>query len=251
MQTGLGARELPEMLFLGGLACIQEGTGTELRLDTEDALREWMQEGNEPPRVKAAAEWQEGHRKRFQEGRRPAIGELREEGRDEAFDWTFTTPYGGTAKGSEWREAKPNEQVNRELLTRRDPILLYEEGTLYESELDDAGISSLHYKVRVMPRCWYVLLRFYLRIDGVIIRLREHRIYCEFRSSSGRDLEAYQQALVRESSGREVAFHHLEEAGAPAHPSAFKDPDKASHILTSTFGPSECSVQTLECRRPA
>ena len=29
--------------------------------------------------------------------------------------------------------------------------------------------------MRVMPRCWYVLLRFWLRIDRVMVRLREVR----------------------------------------------------------------------------
>lgn len=28
-------------------------------------------------------------------------------------------------------------------------------------------------QVRVMPRCWYVLLRFWLRVDHVMVRLRE------------------------------------------------------------------------------
>lgn len=28
-------------------------------------------------------------------------------------------------------------------------------------------------QVRVMPRCWYVLLRFWLRVDRVMVRLRE------------------------------------------------------------------------------
>ena len=30
-------------------------------------------------------------------------------------------------------------------------------------------------QVRVMPRCWFVLLRYWLRLDGVLMRLREVR----------------------------------------------------------------------------
>lgn len=31
-----------------------------------------------------------------------------------------------------------------------------------------------------MPRCWYVLLRFWLRVDHVLVRLREARLFCQF-----------------------------------------------------------------------
>ena len=31
-----------------------------------------------------------------------------------------------------------------------------------------------------MPRCWFVLLRFWLRVDGVLVRLRETRLCCDF-----------------------------------------------------------------------
>jgi type 2A phosphatase activator TIP41 len=29
-----------------------------------------------------------------------------------------------------------------------------------------------------MPRCWLVLLRFWLRVDGCLVRLREVRHFC-------------------------------------------------------------------------
>ena len=31
-----------------------------------------------------------------------------------------------------------------------------------------------------MPKCWFVLLRFWLRVDGVAVRLREARLFCRF-----------------------------------------------------------------------
>jgi type 2A phosphatase activator TIP41 len=38
-------------------------------------------------------------------------------------------------------------QINRALLTSRDPILYYDELALYESELDDHGSSRVSLKV--------------------------------------------------------------------------------------------------------
>ncbi len=36
-------------------------------------------------------------------------------------------------------------------------------------------------QVRVMPGCWYVLLRFFLRVDSTLVRLRETRLFCDLR----------------------------------------------------------------------
>jgi type 2A phosphatase activator TIP41 len=71
------------------------------------------------------------------------------------------------------------QQADRALLLSRDePILFFADVPLYESELDDNGCSQLGVKVRVMPRCWLVLLRFWLRVDGCLVRLRETRLFC-------------------------------------------------------------------------
>ena len=40
---------------------------------------------------------------------------------------------------------------------------------------------GVHMQVRVMPKCWFVLLRFWLRVDRVLIRLYETRYLCDFR----------------------------------------------------------------------
>lgn len=49
---------------------------------------------------------------------------------------------------------------------------------LFESDLDDNGVSQVSVKLRVMPRAWLLLLRFWLRVDGCMVRLRETRIFC-------------------------------------------------------------------------
>jgi TIP41-like family len=36
-------------------------------------------------------------------------------------------------------------------------------------------------QVRVMPNCWYLLVRFFLRVDRMFVRLREARLFCDLR----------------------------------------------------------------------
>ena len=50
---------------------------------------------------------------------------------------------------------------------------------LYEDELDDNGCTKLSVKLRVMPSGFFVLLRFYLRVDKTLIRVYDTRIYHE------------------------------------------------------------------------
>jgi type 2A phosphatase activator TIP41 len=55
----------------------------------------------------------------------------------------------------------------------------FEEVLLFEDELHDHGVSSLSVKIRVMPSSFFLLLRFFLRIDGVLIRMNDTRLYHE------------------------------------------------------------------------
>jgi type 2A phosphatase activator TIP41 len=56
----------------------------------------------------------------------------------------------------------------------------YADIPLFEDELHDNGTSALSVKIRVMPTFWLVLLRFFLRVDGVLIRLRDTRVFHKF-----------------------------------------------------------------------
>ena len=51
---------------------------------------------------------------------------------------------------------------------------------LYEDELADNGISMLSCKIRVMPSRLLLLARFFMRLDNVVIRLRDTRVYVDF-----------------------------------------------------------------------
>ena len=60
-----------------------------------------------------------------------------------------------------------------------------------------------------MPRCWYVLLRFFLRVDGVLVKLRETRIFCPFTD------DRTVGPIIRELKYSEGTFDELSKAGAP------------------------------------
>lgn len=74
------------------------------------------------------------------------------------------------------------EPIPIELLKRPDPILFFDNVILYEDELADNGVSMLSCKVRVMPARMLLLSRFFMRLDNVLFRLRDTRIYIDFES---------------------------------------------------------------------
>ena len=63
-------------------------------------------------------------------------------------------------------------------------------------------------QARGMPGCWLVLLRFWLRVDGVLVRLREARYFC--------DLAGAPDTVLREVKHSEGSFADLRAHGAPA-----------------------------------
>jgi type 2A phosphatase activator TIP41 len=111
------------------------------------------------------------------------------------FDWSYTTDYKGTiTKGKEFQ---PNpEPIPIELLKRPDPILFFEEVVLYESELDDNGISIVSCKLRVMPDRMLLLCRMFMRLDNVLVRIRDTRIYVDFN----------QRKVIRDYTEKEGGF---------------------------------------------
>ena len=195
------------------------------------------------------------------------IDELAKEGN--SYDWTFTTPYRGTTtvrgediggggggeegvNSSEKNTSDNNirwkpteERLDMALLTRRDPIELFDEISLYESELDDHGVSSLSVKIRVTESCWFLLLRFWLCVDGVLIRSRETRLCCDLRRR--RDATAKAGAVVlRETRLREETWSQLKDRGAPTDAKQYKDAEEAASVLLAGGGPVLVVNEKLE-----
>jgi type 2A phosphatase activator TIP41 len=102
------------------------------------------------------------------------------------FDWSYTTNYKGTITNGPHFDLQNDmaEPIPIALLKKPDPILFFEEVVLYESELDDNGISILSCKLRVMPDRMLLLCRLFMRLDQVLIRIRDTRIYVDFNSGT-------------------------------------------------------------------
>ena len=262
LEARLGTPHLPEMVYGSVLELTHAASDTRLHFNAEDALREWLEEDLPPIKVAAAAKWAEAHKLRFGGGLPPskaagagapvpaAAWDTNEDA--SAYDWTFTTPYRGsvgTASGELSRGAKKkrwaetSRRVDRGALMTRDPILFFDELTLYESELDDNGESSVTLKIRVMPTCWFVLLRFWMRCDGVRVRLRETRFFCSTASAA---TDAATPTVIRESARRDESFEELRARGAPGDASRYPDADEAAAVLLAAGGPVEMAYHEIE-----
>ncbi|XP_027365889.1 TIP41-like protein [Abrus precatorius] len=222
----LETSHLPEMVFGENTLILKHlSSGTKIHFNAFDALRGWKQEALPPVEVPAAAKW------KFRS--KPSQQVILD------YDYTFTTPYcgsgtvaidkdlNGTAISEEtsninWEDCK--EQIDVVALASKEPILFYDEVVLYEDELADNGISLLTVKVRVMPSSWFLLLRFWLRVDGVLIRLRETRMHCLFGESTT-------PIILRESCWRESTFQALSAKGYPFDSAAYSDPSIISERL--------------------
>lgn len=144
-------------------------------------------------------------------------------------DWTYTTMYRGTlcprnpaAPGSysdEWQWSP--EPINLPLLMKREPILWFTHLILFEDELHDNGVSQLSLKARAMPSCWLVLLRFWLRVDDVLVRIYDTRLFVEFGKPY----------VIREQQLREASAEELLKMGIPSKDSLLQDPDRLSRRL--------------------
>ena len=115
------------------------------------------------------------------------------------FDWSYSTDYKGTLSPN----AQPFEETTKpipvELLMRPDPILFFDEVVLYEDELADNGIAMLSCKIRVMPGRLLLLTRFFMRLDNVLIRLRDTRVYVDFES----------REVIREYQAKECEYEKV------------------------------------------
>ena len=150
------------------------------------------------------------------------------------YDWTFTTPYAGHLHSEDqstqcgWRDTQVG--IDREMLMRRDPILFFDEFDLYESELDDHGMCKLVIKLRVMPSCWYVLMRYWLRVDGVVVRCNDTRLFCVFNQQDDPNFASMPTRVVREVKHCELDLGRM---GVNSSITAHSNPDKTAQYFES------------------
>ena len=95
------------------------------------------------------------------------------------FDWSYSTDYKGSIRSSLASFEPTKTPIPLELLKRTDPILFFDEVILYEDEMADNGITMYSCKIRVMPERLLLLCRFFMRLDNVLLRIRDTRLYIE------------------------------------------------------------------------
>lgn len=148
-----------------------------------------------------------------------------------SFDWTYSTTWPGMPGESDtvnvhastvptttaWdtafhfgtdpvRDRIPIERLGP---SSGEPILFYDDIVLFEDELADNGTSTLNVKVRVMPSGWLVLQRFFLRVDNVLFRVFDTRMYVSFDSQDAERDEKTSESLprvIRECRGMEAPY---------------------------------------------
>eukprot|EP00471_Norrisiella_sphaerica_P000663 CAMPEP_0184484452 /NCGR_PEP_ID=MMETSP0113_2-20130426/6172_1 /TAXON_ID=91329 /ORGANISM="Norrisiella sphaerica, Strain BC52" /LENGTH=268 /DNA_ID=CAMNT_0026865453 /DNA_START=327 /DNA_END=1133 /DNA_ORIENTATION=+ len=166
------------------------------------------------------------------------------------FDWTYSTTYkgdvcriesdkkqvspisiqtdpkvknggGGTATGGSKQAPKEVElkdgtghKIDMEMLMRPDKMEWFKDMTLYEDELGDNGLAKLDLKIRVMPKCFLVRMRFFLRVDGVLARVRDTRYFHDFSKKivlrEYEERESSIDDLKKRRVGKDIIFGNIE-----------------------------------------
>ncbi|KAJ2723799.1 Tap42 interacting protein [Coemansia sp. Benny D115] len=181
---------VPEMIFGNNYLRIAHGkTGAQIELNALDALRQvdTSPESAKTVQVSIASGWSASS----QRNRADITDVIR------PFDWTLSTKYRGTLTNLRFEQT--TQGIDYSKLQVREPIHFYDENVLYEDDLGDNGTSQLSYKVRVMSSGFFVLQRFFMRVDGVLFRIYDTRMYHAFGS----------EVVLREFSTREAPFDEV------------------------------------------
>ncbi|KAL8606783.1 hypothetical protein ACOMHN_049612 [Nucella lapillus] len=167
----LGLPQLPEMVFADNELRLKHKGGFGLCFNALEALKR-VDAHKDPLKVASAKVWTEA---------RAECEHIKNVVKP--FDWTFTTDYKGSLfdqpGGAEFKVYPTDERIDLEKLKQRESICFYDDIMLFEDELSDNGSSVLNVKIRVMPTSFFILLRFFMRVDQVMVRISDTRIYHE------------------------------------------------------------------------
>ena len=178
--------KLPEAIFLKNtLVVAHEASGARLSFDAEGALLHWLRNslvhGAGGLTVPAAhlGSWKE---KVLEQAQQTGDAGRRD------WDWTYSTEYAGLGADAGGRplawSAHRGGGIDMALLRRREPILFFADLPLYQDDLHDNGASEARLRIRVMPSCFFVLLRHWLRVDGMLIRQHDARFFTRFATAA-------------------------------------------------------------------
>jgi type 2A phosphatase activator TIP41 len=191
---------IPEMIFGDNLVAVRHApTGWAIEFAAEPALDAVDKTGANMLQVAYAGEWSSSRETSSAHDIREVV---------KPYDWSYSTTYRGSETPSTHGPApgrrlspasSPDKQIPLELLKRRDPILFFDEVVLFESELDDNGVSVLSCKLRVMEQRMLLLCRLYMRLDGVVVRIRDTRVYVDFDKDE----------VIREYTAKEDTYENV------------------------------------------
>jgi hypothetical protein len=122
------------------------------------------------------------------------------------YDWTYSSPFSVKMEGGIWNELEESGMRMDLLTDQTAPILFFDEIVLYEDDLHDNGLVQYTIKLRIMPTCAYVLARLLVRVDHVLVRLKETRVLVDF---FGIKPQLYRDVTWRECSWDELAANGL------------------------------------------
>lgn len=235
---------IPEMIFGDNYICIEHiPSQWKLDFNARDALDRVSKTSDGMLQVAYSREWQKD-RQHHQLGIKEVV---------KPFDWSYSTDYRGTTSSADadqvtdiatsvetstrssyrrsdadttWQSStQTSTPIRTDLLSRPDPIVFFDQVTLYEDELADNGIAVLSAKIRVMPERLLLLCRFHLRLDGVIVRLRDTRVYIELDSD----------VVVRQYTAKEETYDALKHKLAAQRenvPEAMRDPGRVGGLMS-------------------
>uniref|UniRef100_A0A1I7TWW0 TIP41-like protein n=1 Tax=Caenorhabditis tropicalis TaxID=1561998 RepID=A0A1I7TWW0_9PELO len=188
-KSELELEELPEMVFARNRLKISFGNDKFIELNALDALKMVISDRLPDVKVGASTVWQSTRMDRIQQ-----INE-----HQKPFDWTFTTHYKGTIEGL--KVEPTTERIDMDRLRRHDHQIAFTTIVpLFEDELADHGTAELVAKIRVMKEGYFLcVLRFYMRVDKVLIRMCDTRIV-------GNTTDSY---FIREWTLREAKMEDL------------------------------------------
>lgn len=159
---------LPEMVFAENILSLRNSsTNHGIEFNALDALK-LVDSENESVHVANSQVWKEA---------RSDCEHINK--KVHSYDWTFSTEYAGTLHG-DFKIEGTDEVMDMEALKKREAIVFYADLLLYEDELHDCGCSLINVKIRVMPTLLFILQRFYLRVDDVLVRTNETRLLHKF-----------------------------------------------------------------------
>jgi type 2A phosphatase activator TIP41 len=220
---------LPEMVFPRAHTTLEKSNGLKLKFGAYPALLEWAQAHRSIPLGS------------FQQHRGVSVLQTADaklwSGKTVGhsnfhYDWTFSTPHAcTTTMDVSWTPLETSGMNLALLQDQSVPILLFDEVVLYEDDLHDNGQATLTCKIRVMPTCAFVLEQLWVRVDRVLLRVRDTRVSLEFGSNQ----------IFRDVVWRQCTWEDLEKNGLPTNVKSW---------CPETGGVSKDEWQTMLLRLP-